>query len=145
MMERQEAKRGDKVRVHYRGTLDDGTEFDSSKGGDPIQFTLGQGDVIPGFESAVEGMSTGEKKTEHIRADRAYGQRRDDLVFNVSRDRMPPDSEVQVGDTLRIGFPDGNSSVVKVTEVGADNVTLDANHPLAGRDLTFELELVAIE
>jgi peptidylprolyl isomerase len=139
------AKRGDVVHVHYRGTLNDGTEFDSSAGSDPLTFTLGAGEVIPGFESAVEGMSTGEKKTETILADNAYGQRREELVFTVDREQMPQDEAVEIGDMLRVGFPDGSSAAVQITAMDAASVTLDANHPLAGKDLTFELELVGIE
>lgn len=142
----QQAKRGDTVHVHYRGTLDDGTEFDSSAGSEPIVFTLGAGEVIPGFEEAVEGMATGEKKTKHIDAQNAYGEHRDELVFTVSKDQMPEaGSDIEVGDMLRVGFPDGSSAAVQVANVEADSVTLDANHPLAGKNLTFELELVAID
>jgi peptidylprolyl isomerase len=141
----QHAKRGDTVHVHYRGTLADGSEFDSSAGSDPISFTIGAGEVIPGFESAVEGMGTGEKKTHTIPADDAYGERRDELVFTVAREQMPPGSEVEVGDMLRIGFPDGSNAAVSVAALDDASVTLDANHPLAGKDLTFELELVSID
>jgi peptidylprolyl isomerase len=141
----QQAKRGDTVHVHYRGTLSDGSEFDSSAGSEPIRFTLGAGEVIPGFEVAVEGMSAGEKKTHTIVAEEAYGDRRDELVFTVDRDQMPTDSEVEVGDMLRIGFPDGSTAAVQVAALDDGSVTLDANHPLAGKDLTFELELIAID
>jgi peptidylprolyl isomerase len=141
----QQAKRGDTVHVHYRGTFDDGTEFDSSEGNEPIVFTIGAGDVIPGFESAVEGMATGDRKTEHIAADEAYGERRDELVFTVGRDQLPPGDGVSVGDVLRVGFPDGSNATVQVAALDDDSVTLDANHPLAGKDLTFELELVSID
>ena len=141
----QRAQRGDTVSVHYRGTLSDGTEFDSSAGSDPIRFTIGSGEVIPGFESAIQGMSAGEKKTETIPSEDAYGERREDLVFTVDRSQMPPDNEVEVGDMLRIGFPDGSSAAVQVAALDGDSVTLDANHPLAGKDLTFELELVSID
>jgi peptidylprolyl isomerase len=142
----QQAKRGDTVHVHYRGTLDDGTEFDSSAGAEPISFTLGAGEVIPGFEEAVEGMSAGEKKTQHIQAQNAYGEHRDELVFTVPKDQMPEGgSDIEVGDMLRVGFPDGSSANVQVAGVEATSVTLDANHPLAGKNLTFELELVSID
>ena len=140
----QHAQRGDTVSVHYRGTLSDGSEFDSSAGGKPISFTLGAGEVIPGFETAIEGMSTGQKKTETIAAENAYGERRDELVFTVERDQMPEGDDVEVGDMLRIGFPDGSSAAVQVAALDDGSVTLDANHPLAGKDLTFELELVSI-
>jgi len=131
--------------VHYRGTLDDGSEFDSSRGSEPLQFTIGDGDVIPGFENAVEGMSAGQTKTEHIAAGNAYGERRDELVFTVGRDQFPPGAGVEVGDALRVGFPDGTSTTVQVAAMDDESVTLDANHPLAGKDLTFELELVGID
>lgn len=141
----QQAKRGDTVHVHYRGTLDDGSEFDSSAGGDPLTFTIGAGEVIPGFESALEGMSTGEKKTQHIPATEAYGERRDELVFEVGREQMPDGDEIEIGDMLRVGFPDGSSANVQVAAMNEQSVTLDANHPLAGKNLTFELELVRID
>lgn len=140
-----QAKRGDTVHVHYRGTLDDGTEFDSSAGSDPIVFTLGAGQVIPGFETAIEGMSTGDKKTERIEVENAYGDRRDELVFTVPREQMPDGADVEVGDMLRVGFPDGSSAAVQVAAMDDQSVTLDANHPLAGKNLTFELELVSID
>lgn len=140
----QHAKRGDTVLVHYRGTLADGSEFDSSAGGDPIRFTLGEGQVIPGFERAVEGMSAGERKTETIPSGNAYGDHRDELVFTVGRDQVPPGTELEIGDMLQVGFPDGSSAAVQVAAMDESSVTLDANHPLAGKDLTFELELVRI-
>jgi peptidylprolyl isomerase len=140
----QQAKRGDTVSVHYKGTLDDGTVFDSSEGGDPISFTLGGGEVIPGFDTAVEGMSVGDEKTQRIDSENAYGPRRDELVFRVGREQLPDGSEVAVGDVLRIGFPDGSSAAVQVAQMDDASLTLDANHPLAGKDLTFELRLVAI-
>lgn len=139
------AKRGDTVHVHYRGTLDDGTEFDSSAGSDPIVFTVGSGQVIPGFENAIEGMAPGEKKTERIEVDNAYGARREELVFTVGREQMLDGAEVEIGDMLRVGFPDGSNAAVQVAALDESSVTLDANHPLAGQTLTFELELVSIE
>lgn len=141
----QQARRGDTVHVHYRGTLDDGTEFDSSAGSDPIVFTIGAGQVIPGFETAIEGMSAGEKKTERIEAANAYGDHRDELVFTVGREQMPEDADIEIGDMLRVGFPDGSDAAVQVAAMDERSVTLDANHPLAGKPLTFELELVSID
>lgn len=141
----QQAKRGDKVHVHYRGTLDDGSQFDSSEGGEPIAFTLGAGEVIPGFENAIEGMSAGEKKTERMEPGNAYGDHRNELVFTVTRDQMPEGDDVEVGDMLQVGFPDGSNATVMVAGIEEGSVTLDANHPLAGKPLTFELELVSIE
>ena len=140
----QQAKRGDSVHVHYKGTLDDGTVFDSSEGNDPISFTIGSGDVIPGFEDAVVGMEVGGEKRETIAADNAYGQQRDELIFHVGRDQMPPDTEIEVGDILQIGFADGSTAPVRVAAIDGDQITLDANHPLAGKDLTFDLQLVKI-
>jgi peptidylprolyl isomerase len=141
----QQAQQGDTVNVHYTGTLDDGSVFDSSQGGEPIQFTIGSGEVISGFEEAVLGMSAGQTKRERFPADRAYGDRRDDLVFEVNRSQFPAAAEVQVGDVVRIGFEDGTSAPVQVSDVEGDRITLDANHPLAGQALTFDLTLVSIE
>ena len=141
----QQAKHGDKVKIHYEGRLDDGTVFDSSEDDDPIEFTIGEGNVIRGFEDAVIGMSTGDKKTEKIEADRAYGQHRKDLVFSVDRGQLPKGTDVSIGDFLKIGFADGESASVQVADLDDQSITLDANHPLAGRDLTFDLTLVAIE
>jgi peptidylprolyl isomerase len=140
-----EARSGDTVQVHYKGTLDDGTVFDSSEDGDPISFTIGGGEVIPGFENAVAGMSVGEQKTEKIQAGNAYGERREDLVFKVGRNELPPADDVEVGDMLRVGFPDGSTAAVQVRGMDDESLTLDANHPLAGRDLTFDLRLVGID
>jgi peptidylprolyl isomerase len=141
----QEAKHGDTVKIHYKGLLEDGTVFDTSEDGDPIEFTIGEGTVIPGFEDAVIGMSAGQKKSEKIEADRAYGQHRPDLVFTIDREQLPQGTNVAVGDFLRIGFTDGESASVQVAELNDVKITLDANHPLAGKDLTFDLTLVAIE
>ncbi len=141
----QQAKHGDKVKIHYEGRLDDGTVFDSSEDGEPIEFTIGKGNVIRGFEDAVIGMAAGEKKTEKIEADRAYGQHRKDLVFSVDRGQLPKGTDVSIGDFLKIGFADGESASVQVADLDDHSITLDANHPLAGKDLTFDLTLVAIE
>lgn len=138
-----QAKQGDTVHVHYKGSLEDGTEFDSSAGSDPISFTIGAGEVITGFEEAIVGMSEGDTKTERIVPGRAYGDRREELVFSVGRDQMP-EGDVEVGDMLSVGFPDGRTAQVQITELTDESVTLDANHPLAGKTLIFELELVSI-
>lgn len=138
-----EAKDGATVRVHYTGKLDDGQVFDSSREREPLEFTLGGGQVIPGFEAAVRGMGPGEEKTVRIPADEAYGERRDDMVMVVERERIPENIEPDVGQQLQIA-QGGQVAVVTVTDVAEESVTLDANHPLAGRDLTFELELVEI-
>ena len=139
-----EAKNGDKVKVHYTGKLKDGDVFDSSEGGEPLEFTIGEGQIIPGFEEAVLGMSTGDSKTIEIPADKAYGERIDDLVVQIDRKEMPPDLECEPGQKLRVGGSDGPAAVVTVLEVTEAVVTVDANHPLAGEDLTFDIQLVEI-
>lgn len=138
------AKRGDTVHVHYTGRLEDGTVFDSSSGREPLQFTLGEGQVIPGFEQAVDGMSVGEKTEARIPPDRAYGDRSEQLVLNVERDRFPDSVTPQVGQRFTMTTQDGRQLPVTVTEAEPDSVTIDANHPLAGKPLTFDLELVKI-
>jgi peptidylprolyl isomerase len=139
-----QAKQGDTVQVHYKGTLDDGTMFDSSEGREPLEVQVGAGHVIPGFDEALLGMSVGDKKTAVLPVDQAYGPRRDELVFQVERAQLAPGTEVSLGDHLRIGFPDGRSANVQITAMDEETLTLDANHPLAGQNLTFELELVGI-
>jgi peptidylprolyl isomerase len=141
----RKAKEGDTVHVHYTGSLEDGTIFDSSDDTDPIEMTIGAGQVIPGFEEALIGMGAGEQKIETIGADRAYGDRREELVFQVDRGEMPPGNNIEVGDFFRIGFDDGRSTAVQITAIDDSMVTLDANHPLAGKTLVFELELVSID
>ena len=139
-----QAKSGDTVRIHYTGTLDDGSTFDSSAGRDPLEFKLGSGQVIPGFDKGVDGMSVGEKKTIHIPADEAYGQMDDRAVQAIPRENIPDDIPLEVGIQLQMQSPTGQVMPVTVTEVTETEVTLDANHPLAGKDLTFELELVSV-
>ncbi len=139
-----QAQSGNTVRVHYTGTLDDGTVFDSSKGRDPIEFTVGGGQVIAGFDSAVTGMSEGESKKITIPAAQAYGERREELMLQVERTQFPADVEPQVGQQFQMSQGEQNF-VVNVAAVDGDNITLDANHPLAGQDLTFELELVGVQ
>lgn len=138
------AKEGDTVRVHYTGKLDDGSVFDSSQGRDPLEFTLGGGQVIPGFEQAILGMQPGESKTVTIESGEAYGARREELTLQVGRNQLPPDMEPQVGQRLQMQQGE-QTVVVRITGVDAETVTLDANHPLAGQDLTFELELVEVD
>jgi len=135
-------KDGDTVSVHYTGTLADGTVFDSSLEREPLTFTLGQGQLIPGFEAAVMGMEVGGRTKTNIPAEQAYGPVREEMTATVGRDRLPDDMAPVVGDTLQVPGQDGHTMVVTVTEVTEDTVTLDANHPLAGKDLTFEIELV---
>ncbi|MDP8256128.1 MAG: peptidylprolyl isomerase [Candidatus Alcyoniella australis] len=138
------AKDGDTVKVHYTGTFDDGSEFDTSKGSDPMEFCIGAGEIIDGFEQALIGMSIGDKKTENIPADNAYGQRKDEMVFVVEKEQFPPEIAPQVGQRLQVPMQNGQMLPVTITEISETEVTLDANHPLAGRDLTFKIELVEI-
>jgi peptidylprolyl isomerase len=137
------AKRGDTVRVHYTGTLENGEQFDSSRGMDPLTFTLGEGAVIQGFDDAVDGMAIGESKRVTIPATEAYGARRDELTLRIPRSELPTDLELEVGSQLRME-QGADSVVVTVRDMDEGSVTLDANHPLAGEALTFELELVEI-
>jgi peptidylprolyl isomerase len=139
-----QAQLGNTVKVHYTGKLDDGTVFDSTASRDPLQFSLGNGNVIPGFEQAVLGMSPGESKTTNIPADRAYGPHRPELVMVVERQQMPEDLSIQVGQPLQIRQNNGQTIPVIISQISDSKVTLDANHPLAGQDLTFEIELVEI-
>jgi len=139
-----QAKVGDTIRVHYTGTLDNGTVFDSSVGREPLQFTIGLGQVIPGFDKGVVGLNLNESKTITIPADQAYGQYRADLVQVAARDQFPTDSELEVGQVLQVSQPNGQIILVTITNVTDTDVTLDANHPLAGKNLTFEIQLVEI-
>ncbi|MAS36957.1 MAG: peptidylprolyl isomerase [Anaerolineaceae bacterium] len=139
-----QAKSGDNVKLHYTGTLNDGTVFDSSQGREPLEFTLGQNQVIPGFENAVVGMEPGESKTVNIPADQAYGPQRDDMILEVSPEEFPPDVNPKVGDRLQIRQSNGATFHVTVQEITDTSVKLDGNHPLAGQDLTFQIELVEI-
>ena len=141
----EQAKRGDTVQVEYTGTLEDGTVFDSSTGRAPLEFTIGSGQLIPGFDQAVIGMKVGEKKTVTIPAEEAYGPRHDEMVIEVEREKIPSDIEPVVGMMLASTQQDGSKVVFTITDISDNNtVTLDANHPLAGKDLTFEIELVKI-
>lgn len=134
---------GKKVRIHYTGTLSNGEQFDSSAGRDPLEFETGAGMVIPGFDSAVRDMEVGGKKTVTIPCKEAYGEMRKEMIGDIPKDRFPEGMEVQVGMPLHMQGPQGPMQVT-VKEVKEDAVTIDANHPLAGKDLTFELELVEI-
>ena len=138
-----QAVSGDTVRIHYTGTLSDGSQFDSSVGRDPLEFKLGDGMVIPGFDAAVSGMNVGESKTVEIPADQAYGERRDDMVMSVGKNEFPDHINPEVGQQLQMQQGE-QAFVVTITEVSDDAVVLDANHPLAGKDLTFTIELVEI-
>ena len=135
---------GDTVKVHYTGRLGNGTIFDSSVEREPLQFTLGQGQVIRGFEQAVLGMTVGESKTVVIPADEAYGPYRDELVIVEDRSNLPPGWEPEIGDQLPLTQPDGRVIWVTVIEITESTITIDANHHLAGKDLVFDIELVEI-
>ena len=139
-----QAKKGDSVKIHYTGTLEDGTVFDSSAGRDPLVFTIGGGQVIVGFDEAVLGMAIGDKKKVTIPAHKAYGKKDDALVLEVPLSRVPPDLKPEVDQKLQMGGANGELVVVTVLAVTDEVVILDANPPLAGKDLTFDLELVAI-
>ena len=134
---------GETVRVHYRGTLSDGSEFDSSAGREPLTFTLGEEAVIPGFEAAVAGLAVGESVTVTIPSDEAYGERNPEAVQNVPIDAFG-DMEPEVGMVIGVQSPDGQQMAATISEVLDDHVVLDFNHPLSGQDLTFELSLVEI-
>ena len=139
-----QAKNGDTVKVHYTGKLEDGTVFDSSTNRDPLQFTIGEGRVIPGFEQAVVGMNPGESKTTKVPADKAYGPHRKEMVLVVDRNQLPVDLKPKIGQQLQSRQADGGTMRVTVTDVSESSVTLDANHPSAGKDLTFDVQLVEI-
>jgi len=140
----QQVKKGDTVKVHYHGKLTNGTTFDSSAGREPLEFEVGSGMVIPGFDEGVTGMSIGDKKTIHIPADQAYGQKEEHMIMEFPRDRFPEDMVPEVGMQLNMSNGSGQNFPVVITEVRETVVVLDANHPLAGEDLVFDLELVAI-
>lgn len=139
-----QAKYGDTVKVHYTGKLDDGTVFDSSVSQEPLEFQIGSGSIIPGFEQAIVGMTPGDSKTEVIPAEQAYGPYVEEMVVIIDRQQMPPEIEPEVGQQLQIQRSPDQIIPVVVTDVSGSKVTLDANHPLAGEDLTFDIELVDI-
>ncbi len=136
--------KGDKVQVHYTGTLSDGSTFDSSEGREPLLFEAGAGDVIPGFENAVIGMKMDQEKTFTISSQDAYGPVNAQMVIEIPRERLPPKPEPQVGMQLMMGGPNGERMPALIVKVGTDKVTLDLNHPLAGKDLTFKVKVVGI-
>lgn len=140
-----EAKRGDTVSVHYTGKLEDDTVFDSSTGGDPLSFEIGSGQIIPGFEKGVIGMAPGDTKTVTIAPEQAYGPYRDDQIIEVEREKLPDDIDPEIGQRLQVQQHNGQTAVVTIKEISDDVVKLDANHPLAGQELTFEIELVDVD
>lgn len=139
-----QVKSGDKVKVHYHGKLVTGETFDSSAGRDPLEFEVGSGMVIKGFDDGVTGMNVGEKKTIHIPFLEAYGPRNPEMVIDMPKDRFPADMEIEVGMPLMMSDQQGHQMQVTITEIKENSVMLDANHPLAGQDLIFDLELVEI-
>lgn len=138
------AKSGDTVRIHYTGTLNDGSVFDSSEGRDPLEFKLGSGQVIPGFDAAVDGMAVGDKKVAEIPCEQAYGPRHEEAKQDVPRADIPAEIPLEVGMQLQMRAPSGQVMPVTVAGLTDETVTLDANHALAGQDLTFAIELVSI-
>jgi len=139
-----QAKKGDSVKVHYTGKLDDGTVFDSSVGREPLDFTVGAGQLIAGFDEAVVGMALGEKKAVRIAAEQAYGPHNPEMTLQVPRSDLPADIQPELGMQLEASQEGGHSMVVTVVEVTDESVTFDANHPLAGKALTFEIEVVEL-
>jgi peptidylprolyl isomerase len=139
-----EVKAGDTVAIHYTGTLSDGTTFDSSEGRDPLQFVVGSGQIIPGLDVALPGMTVGEKKQVEIPSAQAYGPLNPEMRQAVPREGIPAEIPLEVGTQLQMQTPDGQAMPVMVVEVDEATVTLDANHPLAGKDLTFDIELMSI-
>ncbi len=139
----RQAQSGDNVAVHYTGKFTDGTIFDSSDGKDPLRFTIGAQEVIPGFENAVVGMEVGQSRTQTIPSDQAYGPRNDEMVVAVDRNEFPSDIDLEVGRRLKLN-QEGQTMIVTIADIQESTVTLDANHPLAGQDLVFDIELVEI-
>ena len=138
------AKQGDTVRIHYTGTLADGSTFDSSVGREPLEFTVGSGQIIPGLDGAIPGMEVGETKSVEIPAEHAYGAADPNARQAIPREQVPANIPLDIGTQLQLQAPTGQTIPVTVAEVTEEHVVLDANHPLAGKDLTFEVELVEI-
>jgi peptidylprolyl isomerase len=138
------AANGNKVKVHYKGSFDDGTVFDSSEDKEPLEFELGSGQVIPGFDKNIEGMELNEKKTIQIQSEDAYGARREELIMDFPKTEFPDDVNPEVGQQLQMQNQEGQVFNVLVTAVSGETVTLDANHPLAGKNLNFDIELIEI-
>ncbi len=138
-------KLGDKVKIHYKGTFEDGEEFDSSFGSDPLTLTVGNGEVIKGLDEALIGMEKSQKKKIHIPSDKAYGSFQKELVVSIKRETMPADITLKIGKQLQIPNQEGIPITVTIKEITDDAVLLDANHPLAGKNLIFEIEIIDIE
>lgn len=139
-----QAETGNTVKVHYKGMLDNGQVFDSSEGKEPLSFTVGHGTLIKGFENAVIGMAVGEEKEFTVEPDDGYGERNEDLIIDINRNDIPSHIDVSIGQRLQIQQPNGEAISVAVTDMTEEKVTLDANHPLAGQDLTFKVEVMEI-
>jgi peptidylprolyl isomerase len=139
-----EAKSGDTVKVHYTGRTSPEEVFDSSEGREPIVFTIGSGEIISGFEQAIIGMIPGDNKTVIIKSDEAYGPVMDELITEVDRGKIPPHIQLEEGQMLQLGEEGGPTAIVRVANISDQSVTLDANHPLAGKDLTFDIKLLEI-
>ncbi len=140
----QEAKNGDKVKVHYHGRLTSGETFDSSEGREPLEFEVGSGMVIKGFDDGVTGMKVGDKKTVNISAEQAYGEKNPDMVVEYPRSQFPSHIELKVGEQLVMSSASGQQFQVRIAEIKDEVILLDANHPLAGEELIFDIELVEI-
>lgn len=139
-----QAQDGDKVRIHYTGKLTDGTQFDSSAGRDPLEFILGSGMVIPGFDDAVNGLEVGATITAIIPAEKAYGPRHEEMILTIERIQFPPEMKLRIGEKFTLPQPGGRQAVLVVVDMNDTHVTLDGNHELAGKDLMFDIELVEI-
>jgi peptidylprolyl isomerase/FKBP-type peptidyl-prolyl cis-trans isomerase SlpA len=138
-----QANTGDEVQVHYTGKLEDGTKFDESEE-EPLSFIIGENRVIPGFEEAVTGMEPGDEKTVEVEPEQAYGEHREDMVMEMDHDQIPDEVEPEVGQQLQLRLENGQTVPVLITALGEDSVTIDANHPLAGRTLIFDIEVIDV-
>jgi len=139
-----QANEGNRVKVHYQGLLNDGTVFDSSYESDPLEFTIGEGEIIPGFEDAVVGMQAGDKKNVAVTSEQAYGEYKEERKIEIERSQLPEDITPEIGMVLQMDTPNNRTLYVTIVDIGDENLTLDANHPLAGKDLNFEIELMEI-
>jgi len=140
----RQAKCGDRVIVHYTGKLENGEVFANSKVGEPFEFTIGKGEVIPGFERGVIGMEVGETKTITVPPEEAYGPRREELLVDVRKSALPENITPAIGEQLEIPQQDGNLIMVTIFDMSEDTITLDANHPLAGTTVTFIIQLIGV-
>lgn len=138
------ATQGHTVKVHFTGKTQDGNIFATSLGHEPLEFKLGDGEVLPGIEKAIMGMSIGEKKTTKIAPDEAYGQRNDELIFDIEKTQLPEGVPTDIGECLEFHYADGTILLLTIVEAQESKLKVDANHPLAGKDLTFELELLEL-